>query len=314
MTDEVALLLTLLDRPADAEARQVYADWLEDHGQEDLAQWLRLHAALIPLRPGVRRRHFEGRLRELWQAHRADWIDFGGTVMTWSSALLLLRRRLAETIAWCMQRDYKLLRTPALIPHLDSGVSGIEPLWRCRRIGERVNLVHQLGRRRASELDKLGLLVEETATGLGGGRLLLFDPDAAVGERSGRLTSDGFIDTYLAPAWDTWLAYFDDGAEGHRRAHAHWEAEWIVRRKVEPVPYPSYLVAWVPPGLVAAVDRDRTVNARPSLEWAECVDCELSTRLRKLGWFKAPASAKVEARNEKRIGVARRDPLEERRL
>jgi uncharacterized protein (TIGR02996 family) len=312
MTDEVALLLTLLDRPGDAEARLVYADWLEDQGQNDLAQWLRLHVALVRLRPGGRRHHDEVRLRELWVSHRGDWVDVGGTVMTWSSALGLLRRRLAETIAWCTARDFKVLRTPALMPHLHSSVSSIEPLWRCRHTGERVNLVHQLGRRRAIELDKLHLLAEETATDLGGGRLLLFDPNAAAGDRRG-LTS-GFIDAYRAPAWDTWLAYFDDGADGHRRAHAHWEPEWIVRRKVEPVPYPSYLVAWVPPALLEAVDWDRALSTRPSWEWAENVDCELSTRLRELGWFQTPARAKVQARNEKRIGFARHDPQDERRL
>jgi uncharacterized protein (TIGR02996 family) len=312
MIDEVALLLTLLDRPGDAEARLVYADWLEDTGQDDLAQWLRLYAALPGLAPGARR-HCELRLRELWETHRKDWVDLGGTVLTWQSALLLFRRRLAEVIAWCSEREYQVLRTPELMPHLDRGASGVEALWRCRRDGQRCRLVHQLAQRRAAQLNKLDIFPEPGASGLASGRLLLFDPNEAIGERCAPLTSGGFIDAYLAPAWDTWLAYFDDGAEGHRRAHTHWEAEWIVQRKVEPVPYPSYLVAWVPPALVPAVDWDRAVNARASLEWAENVDCELSMRLRELGWFKPPDRVKVNVHHEKRIGFARRDPQDQRR-
>jgi uncharacterized protein (TIGR02996 family) len=315
MIDEVALLLTLLDRPDEAAPRLIYADWLEEDGQNDLAEWLRLHAAVQRFSATDRRRkHHELRLRELFEAHRSDWVDVGGTLLTWGSALLLFRQRVAEAIAWCSERDSKVLRTPELMPHLDRGASGIEPLWRARRPWERMQQVHRLGQRRAAALGKLEIWPETPADDLAGGRLLLFDPDEAAGERRGRLTSEGYIDTYLAPAWDTWLFYFDDGADGHRRAHAHWEAEWIVRRKVEPVPYPSYLVAWVPPALVPAVDWDRSVNARPSLEWAENAECALSTRLRELGWFKRPARTKVEARTEKRIGIARRDPREDRDL
>ena len=56
MTNETALLLALLDRPADAEARLVYADWLEDEGQDDLAEWQRLHAMLPRFARTERRR------------------------------------------------------------------------------------------------------------------------------------------------------------------------------------------------------------------------------------------------------------------
>jgi uncharacterized protein (TIGR02996 family) len=304
MTGEVALLLTLLDRPGDAEVRLVYADWLEDNGQLDLAEWLRLHVALPRLPAGGRRRRQETRLRELREEHRKDWVDVGGVLLSWHSALLLFGQRLAEAVAWCRERGPKALRTPELLPEVTANVSGIEPLWRCPRFQERAGVVHQVANRRAAKLDESAMLLEAPASDLAGGRLLLFDPDLTHSDSDARLRSDGFIDAYQAPAWDTWLFYFDDGAEGHRRAHSHWEAEWIMRRQLLPVPYPSYLAVWVPPALVPAVDWAVNASARPSINWVENVDCELTMRLRELGWFQAPDFVKVEARAEQRIGFA----------
>src|SRR5207247_5891850 len=128
------------------------------------------------------------------------------------------------------------------------------PLWRCRGLAEQTRLVHQVANRRAARLDELDLSPDLPASDLAGGRLLLFEPAKARGDGTAGMYSGGFFDTYQAPAWDTWLFYFDDGGEGRRRVHAQWEAEWIMRRKVWPVAFASYLVAWVPPPLVQAVD------------------------------------------------------------
>jgi uncharacterized protein (TIGR02996 family) len=294
MSDEEALLLTLLDRPHDPAVRLVYADWLEDHGEDDLAEWLRLHTAARPA--------YRQRLRELRERHRHDWVDLHGVTLRWDGVLAVLRRRLADVVAWCTRREYKVLRTPELMPHLHNGASSIESLWHCRRPEERTALVHRLGNLRAARLDAFGLAPEETATDLAGGRLVLFAPDRAHGDGAARLNSGGYFDAYQAPAWDTWLFYFDEGAAGRRRAHTHWEHEWILRRKVLPVAFASYLVAWVPPALVRAVDRARDVPGVPCLEWAENVECDLTVRLRELGWLHAPERERALARTEQRIG------------
>jgi uncharacterized protein (TIGR02996 family) len=305
MTDETALLLNLLDRPSETGARLVYADWLEDDGQDDLAEWMRLHAGLPWFAPtDRRRRQHELRLRALREAHRRDCVEFGGLLLSWRSVLLVFSLRLAETVGWCTQRDSKVLRSPSFLPDLAGNASAIEPLWRCRRASARTALVHQLGNRRASELDRAGLAAEAPSGDLAGGKLLLFDPDAVPAEAAGGASSHGFLDRYRAPAWDAWIGYFDDGAEGHRRAHAHWEAEWIMNRRVVPVTYPSYLVAWVPPELVAAVDWHCNGHGHSGVAWAEHVDCDLSTRLRELGWFARKDAVKVEARHQQGFGFA----------
>src|SRR5438093_3635111 len=71
MHDEEALLLTVLDRPHEPAVRLVYADWLEDHGQDELAESLRLQAT-APRAPAARYR-----LRELHERHRTEWVELG---------------------------------------------------------------------------------------------------------------------------------------------------------------------------------------------------------------------------------------------
>jgi uncharacterized protein (TIGR02996 family) len=46
MTDEPALLAAIADRPDDDTPRLVYADWLDDHGQRERAEFIRLQCAL----------------------------------------------------------------------------------------------------------------------------------------------------------------------------------------------------------------------------------------------------------------------------
>jgi uncharacterized protein (TIGR02996 family) len=285
MTDETALLVALLDRPGDMDRRLVYADWLEDSGQNQLAEWLRLHATLRRALSVKQRRMHEIRLQKLREAHRKDWVEFGGLLLTWNSVLLLVAQRLAETLTWCSLGKQNQLRSPQLLPDRRSNASAIETLWRCRRPSSRSKVVHKLASRRAGELNQFEILMKPPDWHLGGGKLLLFDADAIVPGSSGGVACCGFLDSYLAPPWDTWLGYFDDGAEGHRRAHAHWEAEWIMNRAVAPVPFPSYLVSWVPHEWIAAVDWARTRFARPNFDWAENIDCDFTARLRELGWF-----------------------------
>src|SRR5262249_7732920 len=122
------------------------------------------------------------------------------------------------------------------------------------------------------------------------------------GDGRARYVTGSYLDAYQAPAWDTWLFYFDDGGEGRRRAHQHWEAEWIVRRKVTPVAFASYLVAWVPPTLIPAVEWGYNLSANGPVAWAEGVDCELPAQLRARGWLADGALCQPRQRREEWMG------------
>jgi uncharacterized protein (TIGR02996 family) len=305
LTDCEALLVALLDGPQDAATRLVYADWLEETGDTDLAEWLRLATPPARLHTCDRRRQVD-RLLELEAAHRDDWLALSGVMVPWERALSLLVRRLGETIAWCSRAEMPLLRTPEFLPQVRPDGRAIEPLWRCSAPAARTTLVHQLTGRRARRLAKLGFESPRPTFDLGGGRLLLFEPDRAQSEASPAIYSAGFLDRYQVPAWDTWLFYLDEGMEGCRRIHAQWEAGWIIGRKLEPAVFASYLVAWVPGPLVAGVDWSCQIQAESPVAWAEDVDCALTARLRELGLLeeRQRKSAAV-TRRQRRVGYLR---------
>jgi uncharacterized protein (TIGR02996 family) len=305
MTD--ALLLTLLEHPYDAPTRLVYADWLEDRGEADLAEWLRLDTALMRLPPRDRPRARLERLFALQASHHDDWLALAGVMVPWERVLALLLRRLAETVAWCGQPDLAGLRTPELLPQARDGGPAVEPLWHCPAPEARTALVHQLAGRRARKLARRGL--EPAAADLAGGRLVLFEPERARGEAVVEVAGDGYLDRYQVPAWDSWLFYLDEGGEGRRRVHAHWEAEWILGRPLRPRVFASYLVAWVPAAAAAAVDGGCEAQAESALAWAEDVDCALTPRLRELGLLRPRlAAAAAVTRHERRIGYSLHRP------
>jgi uncharacterized protein (TIGR02996 family) len=49
LTKHDSLLQTIVDEPADDSIRLIYADWLEDHGQEDRAGFIRARVELARL-------------------------------------------------------------------------------------------------------------------------------------------------------------------------------------------------------------------------------------------------------------------------
>src|SRR5262245_51183155 len=74
MSTREALLRAVIDDPEDDAARLVYADWLDEHGEGERAEALRL---------GVRRRHLDDLDPEAWaidwrreralERHREEW-------------------------------------------------------------------------------------------------------------------------------------------------------------------------------------------------------------------------------------------------
>src|SRR5262245_3475564 len=74
MTTQRDLLAAIAAAPDDDGVRLVYADWLEDHGQHDRAQLIRIQCRLACLSPRHRdRQALEDQERELLGRHQAAW-------------------------------------------------------------------------------------------------------------------------------------------------------------------------------------------------------------------------------------------------
>jgi hypothetical protein len=79
------------------------------------------------------------------------------------------------------------------------------------------------------------------------GRLLVYLPDCELSDAAAEGETEGFFDVFNCPPWETWVGFFrDDGADASSA---------------------SYLVAWIPVGLVAKVQRGIDVNPERCIEW-----------------------------------------------
>jgi uncharacterized protein (TIGR02996 family) len=75
MTDDAAFLSAILDRPDDDLPRLVYADYLDERGDADRAEFIRVQCELAALPYGDRQRpSLEARESELLAANRARWV------------------------------------------------------------------------------------------------------------------------------------------------------------------------------------------------------------------------------------------------
>src|SRR4051794_39215087 len=71
----VALLSACKERPEENAPRLVLADWLEEHGQPQRAELIRLQVELARSAPWERgRAQRERRVRELTRAHAVEWL------------------------------------------------------------------------------------------------------------------------------------------------------------------------------------------------------------------------------------------------
>ena len=84
--DEHAFFDPIRDAPADDGPRLIYADWLDEHGQSDCADFIRLQCALDRLPDDdLRRPDLRERERQLSEAHEARWAaDLAPLVTDWS--------------------------------------------------------------------------------------------------------------------------------------------------------------------------------------------------------------------------------------
>src|SRR5688572_30620965 len=73
-TEEESFLRTIRGEPHDDAPRLVFADWLEEHGQPERAEYIRLQCALANLPPeDPQRPALTKREKQLWQKHAGRW-------------------------------------------------------------------------------------------------------------------------------------------------------------------------------------------------------------------------------------------------
>jgi uncharacterized protein (TIGR02996 family) len=85
MDQHEAFLQAILERPEDDVPRLVYADWLDENGDSERAEFIRLQCALAKLPPDApQRRAMRQREDELLALHSWEWAaGFGWKIQEW---------------------------------------------------------------------------------------------------------------------------------------------------------------------------------------------------------------------------------------
>lgn len=264
--DEYTLLRALLDKPWQDDRRLAYADWLARR-RDPLAELIRLDTRLDGLGPDDRlRRELEARRRELLAEHRGDWVSQDGVFMNWSGVVALLKHRLTDAIAWCRNEAHPKawygLWSPPLRPAGDllrgTGSSRSARLT----AGQRKTMVNAVADARRALQWQGRSHAETPAPNLGGGAILLFDPDRSASDgMAAQFEEWGFFDPDNTPPWDTWLVYVDEPT----RAAGE--------------PFASYLAAWISPWYLAHVGWAVENVPNGCLRWARDADTTLTRNL-----------------------------------
>ena len=96
-----------------------------------------------------------------------------------------------------------------------------------------------------------------------GGRLLVYFPDADLSDGAAEVDSRGFFDVHNVPPWDTWIALGED-------------------ERQPDISYQQYLIAWVPPELLAIAQAGIDVNPEECIVWLEDANVGARHELRRL--------------------------------
>lgn len=81
MSDRQAFLEAIVEQPADDLPRLVYADWLDEYGEPERAEFIRLQCAFTRGEPAARSQSSRARMRELEETHRTEWLGSVGQVV-----------------------------------------------------------------------------------------------------------------------------------------------------------------------------------------------------------------------------------------
>lgn len=149
--------------------------------------------------------------------------------------------RLTETVAWCGPRaDVQNARTCLREPYL--GPRSLEASYfdAVRRVASERRL-------------KLGRTWPRPTALLGGGRLLVYFPDAELSDGAAEAETAGYFDVFNTPPWDTWVAFIQETGPPDSS-------------------FANYLISWVPPPFIEAVSRAIDVNPERCLAWLDGSD------------------------------------------
>src|SRR5262245_17786546 len=79
-----AFLQAIIDDPDDDTPRLIFADWLDEHGDPERAEFIRLQCEIEHLLPGDSRRPvLEDRIDDLLAEHEMDWLGPADALGTW---------------------------------------------------------------------------------------------------------------------------------------------------------------------------------------------------------------------------------------
>lgn len=161
--------------------------------------------------------------------------------------------RLAQTIFWCAPRadvsnPRNCLRTPELHPRIfeESRSSAVDTV--------------------ADERERYsGVEIRQAKVprNLAGGRLLAYFPNMNLSDGAAEDETLGFLNVDNIPAWDTWIAYFEEYADRDY--------------------YGFYLVAWIPPQFVEFVSDGIHVNPEECILWLSDAKVSFAQKLRHEG-------------------------------
>ncbi len=168
------------------------------------------------------------------------------------------RKRLSETVAWCLPRAANSPRATCLRScELEPG--RLEP--------DRSATVRAVLRARERLVAAATPPAANLSLGSIGGRLLAYFPDADLTDGAAEAATRGYFDVRNTPPWDTWVAYYETPPPA-------------------PGANPSYanvLISWVPPALVSLASDGIDVNAELCIQWLEDTASPVLAELRQGG-------------------------------
>jgi hypothetical protein len=167
-----------------------------------------------------------------------------------SSSLEAFRRRLAQTVAWCLE-------------HADPA----DPRNSLRSDDTRPRTLEQ------NYFDAVSTVVSRrwpwnradpaaVEPMLAGGRLLVYYPDADLCDGAAEVESGGFFDLFNAPPWETWVAFASDNAASNQS-------------------YASYLIAYAPRVFLDRCSAGIEVNPEECIKWIDDADVAFRDLLRR---------------------------------
>jgi uncharacterized protein (TIGR02996 family) len=135
--EEAGLIEDISDNPADDGLRLIYADWLDEHGQPERAEFVRVQVRLARLAADdPARGPLEQREGELLDEHRAAWLGPIAALVTAHEFVLGLLDNVAVTAAtFCVHAEVLLRTAPAATWRIAApGWADVREVVRCGQL------------------------------------------------------------------------------------------------------------------------------------------------------------------------------------